>query len=85
MDTLENVLKSGNKDAVLDYIQNKNIFDFKIFDPQYILWMLKEKDFFLKVIDILRKRKFYYSEIWILGYYHSDLATIAEYEELNQN
>lgn len=43
MDTLENVLNSGDKNAVLEYLKNKNIFEPLVFKINYIKWMLKEK------------------------------------------
>jgi len=79
MDTLENILKSGQKEAIVQYLQTKNIFDPKIFDPTFVLWMLKDKEFFLKILGILRSRKYYLSEIWIFGYYHNDIQSISEY------
>lgn len=65
----------------MSYLETKNVFDSKIFEPSYILWMLKEKDFFLKAVEILRRRKYYSNKIWVLGYYHNDLVTISEYEQ----
>lgn len=73
------MLKSGQKESILEYLKNKNIFDSKMFEPSSILWMLKDKEFFLKVVEVLRSRKYYLSEIWIFGYYHNDLATISEF------
>lgn len=52
-----------------------------MFEPSSILWMLKDKEFFLKVVEVLRSRKYYLSEIWIFGYYHNDLATISEFQQ----
>lgn len=44
--------------------------------------MLKDRDFFTQVVDILRSRKYYLSDIWIFGYYHNDLAVIREFERI---
>jgi hypothetical protein len=82
MDTLENVMKSGNKQSILQYIETKNIFDYKMFDPNFILWMLKDKEFYLQVLAILRKRNYYLNEIWAFGYFHSDLQAIKEQIEV---
>ena len=47
--------------------------------------MLKDKDFFLRTVEILRKRKYYSNKIWVLGYYHNDLVVISEYEQSETN
>lgn len=41
-----------------------------------ILWMLKDKSFYDKVIKILRERKFYHQNVWSFGYHHNDIVTI---------
>jgi hypothetical protein len=80
MDTLENVLKSGQKESILQYLQTKNIFDHKIFEPSSVLWMLKEKEFYLKVVEVLKNRKYFIPQVWMFGYLHGDVSAIAEYE-----
>lgn len=77
MDTLENVLKSGDKESIIEYLRTKNIFDSKLFDPVSILWMLKEKEFYFKVIEVFRSRKFFVPEIWTFGMLHRDLSAIS--------
>ena len=46
METFEDVLKSGSKENILEYVRTKNIFDSKIFKANSILWMMKDKEFF---------------------------------------
>lgn len=40
--------------------------------------MLKDKEFYYKVMNVLRSRKFYVSEIWMFGFLHQDLKAISE-------
>lgn len=40
--------------------------------------MLKDKEFYFKVIELLRNRKFYLTEIWMFGFFHSDVKAINE-------
>ena len=85
MDSFENVLRSGNQDAIIKYLEEKNIFDSNIFDPYSILWMLRERKYYERVIPILRKRKFYEESIWVFGFLHKDLQTIQEYMKMDRN
>ena len=73
MDSFENVLRSGNQEAIIKYLEDKNIFDSNIFDCYSILWMLRDHKFYEKVIPILRRRKYYNESIWVFGFYHKDL------------
>lgn len=82
MDTLENVLKSGEKESIIDFLKTKNIFDSKIFDPSSILWMLRDKEFYERVVEVLRNRKFFVPEIWNFGLFHHDLKTFSELQSL---
>jgi len=50
IDTFKNVLKSGEKKLILEFLENKNIFDPNIFDPSLLLWMLKDKKFYNQTI-----------------------------------
>lgn len=71
--TFGDVLKSGDKDEVLKYIKEKNLFNEDEFDPSKILWMLKEdRKFYERVIDIFKKRHYYDMNIWSFAIYHND-------------
>ena len=85
MDSFDNVLRSGNHEAILKYIEEKNIFDPNIFNSSSILWMLREHKFYSKVLPVLRKRRFYEDSIWVFGFYHKDLQAIQEYMKMDRN
>ena len=36
-------MRSGDKKEVIKFITSKNIFDSNVFNPEMILWMLKDK------------------------------------------
>jgi hypothetical protein len=78
-------MRSGSKQDILDYIEKRNIFDGKVFSSYSILWMLKDKDFFLAVTKILRKRSFYDHNIWSFSIYHEDEQSVVEYIEANRS
>ena len=74
-------MRSGSRKEILEYIEKRNIFDPKIFNSYSVLWMLKDKDFFDYVINVLRRRNFYDLQIWSFGIYHKDEKSILEYIE----
>jgi hypothetical protein len=59
LETLDNILRSGSDADILSFIATKNIFDQNVFSFGLILWKLKDRDFFNKVIVILKERQLY--------------------------
>ena len=41
-ETLDNILRSGDDEQILKYMETKNIFDSNIFNCGMILWKLKD-------------------------------------------
>lgn len=58
MESFADVMRSGDQEAILKYVEEKNIHDQKLFDPHSILWMLKEKSFYERLMPILKKRRY---------------------------
>ena len=85
MDSFDDVMRSGDQQAILKYVEEKNIFDDNIFDPYSVLWMLRDKEFFTKLVGILRARKFYERKIWMFGLLHRDIKVIKEFLKLESN
>jgi hypothetical protein len=42
LESFEDILRSGDKEQVITFLETRNIFDSNIFKPTEILWMLKE-------------------------------------------
>jgi hypothetical protein len=76
LESFEDVLRSGDKEQVLNYIEKRNIFDTNVFRPREILWMLKDTEFYSKVISVMRKRCFFDREIWGFGFLHGDITAV---------
>ena len=85
MESFDDVMRSGDKEAILKYVEGKNIFDGNIFDPYSVLWMLRDKDFFKRLVGVLRGRKFYERKIWMFGMVHRDMESIKEFLQLEGN
>jgi len=79
LETLSAVLSKGSQEDVLNFARTKNIWNRKVFDFNAIYWLLLQKEFFLKFIEILRERKYYDATVWQFGFYHKDIPTIKEY------
>ena len=81
-ETFQDLLKLVDwKEKVLEFLQTKDLLNAeKGFSFDDMLWCLKDKAFFKQVIDILRDRFIYYSDVWQYAFYHKDdLQTMQEY------
>ncbi len=81
MTSLDDILESGSKKDILDFISNAK--QLKSSHLKKIYWLLKEKDFYTPLIQLLRKRRIFDINIWNFGFYHLDHLTIKEYMEVN--
>lgn len=78
------ILQSGDKELVLNFLETQNIFNKKLFNISMIYWLLKDKEFFLKTIEILRNRLYYDDRLWSFGLYHGEIDVIKELLSKNQ-
>lgn len=72
-------MAEGEEEDIIRYLETKNVFDTQFFRPHEILWMLKDKNRFERIIRILRNRGFISIEIWRFGFLHNDLQSIKEW------
>mmetsp|Transcript_24063 Transcript_24063/g.21101 ORF Transcript_24063/g.21101 Transcript_24063/m.21101 type:complete len:399 (-) Transcript_24063:507-1703(-) len=79
------VLTQGSQDDILEFVRTKNILDSSKFDFSQVWWLLKDKAFFTKYIQVLRDRSVYDSTTWTFGFYHNDEQTIQEYLERSKS
>ncbi len=73
---IEEILSKGDKNSILEYFEKSPILQN---DLNHIYWLLKDKEYFLKLISILRKRGMFDRTVWAFGFKHKDIATIKEY------
>jgi hypothetical protein len=76
---LDNILRAGSDADILSFISSKNIFDRNVFVFLLILWKLKDREFFNKVIAILKERQLYDNAVWSFSFFHNDFELIQEY------
>lgn len=79
MDTLDQILTKGSKDDILNFIETKNILNSKIFNFEEIYHLCKDKELYLKLVKILKKRKIYNNTIWSYSLYHCDDESLKDF------
>ena len=79
LETIDQILAQGSKDDVLNFVSQKNILNKKIFKFQDIYYLLKDKQFYLKFIEILKNRKIFDENTWSFSIYHNDIASFKEF------
>ena len=79
LESLTDILSKGSHEDILNFIKTKNIWNSKIFTINSIYWLLKDKDFYLKVVDALRARKFFNATVWSYSLYHGDQKSLKEF------
>ena len=75
----QDLINSNQKEAILVFLKEKNLERREMgFDFSKILWMLSDKEFFLRVLEILRARKIYNDQVWSYAFYHKDFQGMKE-------
>jgi len=85
LETIEEILSMGSKDDILKFVATKNILNPKFFNFSDIYYLLRDKEFFVKFTDTLRKRKIYDNTTWSYCLYHGEPNTFKEFMEAGKN
>ena len=65
IDSFLDIIHAGTKDDVLNFLKTETLhWNNKEFEFEYMLFMLKDKDFFKKVVEILEARLIYEPSVW---------------------
>lgn len=80
-ESFENILVSGSKADILEFLDNNAALAESHLNKIY--WLLKDKEFYTKLIPILRKKEMYSPTVWSFALYHSDFDSLREYLELD--
>ena len=81
--SIDDVLNQGNKKEILDFIQKANII--KEEDLEKIYWMLKDKDFYKQLINILKNKYIFDDDIWEYSSNNEDIESLQEYIHYHKN
>lgn len=78
-ETFQDLVLIGDKPRILQFLTEENLFskskNFKIDD---FLWMLKDKDFWSEVIRVLKRRNYYFQQVWSFSIYHKEIEIFIE-------
>ena len=74
---IDDVLDQGNKKEVLEFIKKSEVIDEQ--DLRKIYWMLKEKDFYSQLINILKEKYIFDDDIWQFSIENDDIDSLKEY------
>jgi hypothetical protein len=78
-------IQSGDLSKICEFLEKNNLIDgekgFNFYD---ILWLLKDKETYHKIITILKNRMIFDNQVWTYGFLHKDDETISEYFERNR-
>jgi len=80
IETFIDILHSGNRQDVLNFLRSENLYSSKKqFSFYSMLYLLKDKEFFEEVIAILKDRYIFEPCVWQYAFFHkSDEALMRE-------
>ena len=81
--SIDDVLNQGNKKQILDFINKKDVI--KDEELRKIYWMLKDKDFYNKLMAILKSKYIFDTNIWEYSSEYGDINSLQEYILNNKN
>ncbi len=79
LDTINDILTKGTKNDILEFVKNKNILNNEIFTFDQIYYLLRDKDFYVELIKILRNRKIFDYTTWSYSIFHGDQESYKEF------
>ena len=79
LETMDQVLSHGSKEDILEFVEKRNLFNREIFAFNNIYYLLKDLDFYQKIVAILKKRKIFDKTLWSFSIYHKDVDTFKEF------
>jgi hypothetical protein len=59
-------------------MREQNILNPNVFNFNSIYWLLKDKEFYQSVIELLKDRLIFNITVWSFSIYHSDLENFSE-------
>lgn len=76
---MSEILSKGSKSDILNFVNTKNISNPNIFNFNDIYYLLKDKEFYLKLLEILRRRRVFDLTTWTYSLYHADHLSLQEF------
>jgi hypothetical protein len=79
LEAIEDILQQGSREDILKFISTRNILNHNIFNFSDIYYLLKDKDFYTRLLDILRERRIFDYTTWSYSLYHGDHTSLREF------
>ncbi|KRX09206.1 hypothetical protein PPERSA_05875 [Pseudocohnilembus persalinus] len=78
--SLKDILELGTPQDILQYLERReSLYNDSDFKFQDIFFLLKNKEYFYKVIKICRKKEYFDESVWKFAFYHDDINVAIEY------
>ena len=77
--TLNDALRSGSIDKVEEFLKERNLRDSNVFDINQLLGLLRNKDFYTRIVKVLKQKGFYDKNVWKYSLHHNEESEIREY------
>ena len=78
LNTMQDILASGNLNDIVQFIEHKNILNPNIFSFRDIYWLLNNKQIYESLVKILTKRGVYDETVWSYSIKHNDLERFKQ-------
>eukprot|EP01126_Amoeba_proteus_P053493 TRINITY_DN6520_c0_g1_i13.p1 TRINITY_DN6520_c0_g1~~TRINITY_DN6520_c0_g1_i13.p1 ORF type:complete len:1192 (-),score=285.06 TRINITY_DN6520_c0_g1_i13:75-3650(-) len=75
------ISQNSSTSELLAYLESSNLQDEKVVDLDQLAWRLCDKDLYLSVITLLRRRCLFNKKLWSYSLFHKDVETAREFLE----
>jgi hypothetical protein len=84
-DQIDDLLQKGSQEDVLKFIQTKNILNPNVLSFADIHYLLRDKEFFLKLLAVLRRKRVFDYTTWSYSLLHHDHTALSEFLNCPEN
>jgi hypothetical protein len=79
-ESFREILFRNNQSEILDFLKNADLEDETHgFEFSDILWKLKDKEFYMDAVQVLRDRRIFDKHVWKYAFIHGDVISVQEY------
>jgi hypothetical protein len=82
--TMSDVLSNGSMDDIIDFIRSKNLLNPNIFSFAQVYWLLKNKNFYDKLVAICEEKGVYDHVVWSFSIVHGDYRRLQHFLQVQE-
>jgi hypothetical protein len=75
---IKDILAQGSKEDILAFMRKENITNTKVFNFGDVYWLLRDEQFYVEALKILREKLIFNPVVWSYSMLHGDVATLFE-------